>query len=317
MTTNRFAVIGNPIEHSLSPEIHQAFAKQVGIRLTYSKLFSEVDQFTGTVNRFVEEGGTGLNVTAPFKQDAYAYSNSLSDAAKSANAVNTLHAVDGQINGFNTDGIGLVRDLKRLHWNLDSADLLVLGAGGATQGILQPLLDSGAQITVANRTLSKADALLTTFPPIRITSLDKIESNWSIVINATAAGWHNQALPIDVNHLRDAKCYDLGYAKDGQTTFIQQIESMASETSDGLGMLVEQAAESFYIWHGIRPSTENVLSELRQPVIRFIAGAVCPSCKSEDSIYVELDLLGKPVKRRCTQCGFNDDPQGNVGLTIQ
>ena len=317
MTSNQYAVIGNPVEHSLSPDIHRAFAKQLGIQLSYDKLYSEVSAFDQTVEQFRASGGQGLNVTAPFKGDAFRFSTWLNEAAISAKAVNTLHFQDSEVRGFNTDGIGLVGDLRRLSWIIKDMSVLIIGAGGATQGILQPLLKGGANITVANRTYSRAVSLQESFPEIQVASLDELDSGWSIVINATATGWQNQELPIELNVLQDARCYDLAYAKNGETTFTNQAKKTASELSDGLGMLVEQAAESFRIWHGIQPSTQPILRELRKPKTRFIAGAVCPRCQKQDTLFIELDLLGTPVRRSCHSCDFSDDQDGNVSVTLQ
>lgn len=316
MTSQQFAVIGNPIEHSLSPEIHQAFAFQCGINLTYIKLFSETDAFEVTVKGFFAQGGRGMNVTAPFKNDAYRFSQTINTLAETAEAVNTLQATSNGISGFNTDGIGLVSDLQRLGWLLHDEEVLVLGAGGAAQGIIQSLLNAGAKVTLTNRTIEKAHTLSQRFQDVSVTEFDQLRIGFSIVINATSLSWQEQKLPFDKNSIKGSKCYDLAYSIDGTTSFLGQVSDVAESTSEGLGMLVEQAAESFHIWHGVKPDSQTVLSQLRSPKTRYIAGAVCPKCGEQDTIYIELDLVNNPVKQRCNVCSFNEDSQGNVGVSI-
>lgn len=316
MTPPKFVVIGNPIEHSLSPEIHLAFGADVGIHLSYEKLYAETDKFESAAQAFFTNGGIGMNVTAPFKQDAFAFSAECDAAAIAAGAVNTIHAENDAFFGYNTDGIGLVRDLERLGWDLEDSRTLILGAGGAAQGVIQPLLEAGASLTVANRTYSRAETLQKRFSAISIVAFDKLDGGWDIVIDATAAGWQRERLPLATWIFEDARCYDLGYSRDGQTPFVSQVESTAAEVSDGLGMLVEQAAEAFRIWHGVVPQRAPVLAGLRNPKRQFIAGAECPRCHKEDTIYVEQDLLGAPKLRGCHECDFSEDMQGNVSINI-
>ena len=313
----KFAVVGNPIEHSLSPEIHLAFGRQTGITLSYEKRLAESDAFSENATEFFKNGGSGLNVTAPFKGDAFNFCSSCDTAATASGAVNTIHATGDGYRGFNTDGIGLINDLKRLQW-LDQAErILVLGAGGAAQGILPPLLETGKSITLANRTEARAEALRSRFQSVEACGFDALTGGWDLVINATAAGWDHKKLPLSRRVFKDAYCYDLGYQADGQTMFVTQVESEAAIASDGLGMLVEQAAMAFHIWHSVSPETMPVLEGLRKRKQRFIAGAVCPRCGSSDTIYVELNLLNIPVRRRCTNCSFSDDPDGKVAVKIQ
>ena len=313
----KFAVIGNPIAHSLSPEIHRAFAAEVGLEISYDRILAASDGFRMTVQDFFATDGIGLNITAPFKQDAYVFVDEKDPAAVASGAVNTIHAVGDAYLGYNTDGIGLVADLSRLGWSLQGAKILVIGAGGAAQGIVLPLLEQGVELSVANRTRSRADALQDQFPKIDVLNIEELEQGWDVVINATAAGWHQQQLPVPSATFEDARCYDLGYQRDGRTPFIQQVESRAAETSDGLGMLVEQAAQAFHIWHNVRPQTNPVLEGLRNPKRQFIAGAVCPRCKRQDTLYIESDLLGNATLRACHACGYSEDIEGNVSINLR
>ena len=313
----RYAVIGNPIAHSLSPEIHLAFAAEVGLEISYDRILAVSDGFRVTVQDFFATDGIGLNITAPFKQDAYEFVDEKDPAAVASGAVNTIHAVDDLYLGYNTDGIGLVADLSRLGWTLQGAKTLVLGAGGAAQGIVQPLLEQGVELSVSNRTRSRADVLKEQFSKIDVLDLEELEPGWDVVINATPAGWQQQQLPIPVTVFKDSRCYDLGYQRDGRTPFIQQVETQAAEMSDGLGMLVEQAAEAFRIWHDVKPQTKPVLEGLRAPKRRYIAGATCPQCASQDTLYVEHDLLGNLTRRACHACGYSEDIEGNVAIHLR
>ena len=313
----KFAVIGNPIAHSLSPEIHHAFAAEVGLEIFYDRILAATDKFRVTAQVFFAADGIGLNVTAPFKQDAYEFVDEKDPASVASGAVNTIHEVDGVCLGYNTDGIGLVADLSRLGWSLQGAKILVIGAGGAAQGIVLPLLEQGAELFVANRTRSRADALSAQFPKIEVLDIEKLEQGWDVVINATAAGWQQQHLPVPSATFEDARCYDLTYQRDGHTPFIQQVKTQAADTSDGLGMLVEQAAEAFRIWHDMKPQTNPVLKGLRNPKRQFIAGAICPRCKRQDTLYVEYDLLGNATLRTCHACGYTEDIEGNIAINLR
>ncbi len=310
----RFAVVGNPIGHSLSPEIHLAFAATFHKRITYEKILVEIGQFPSDAKAFFADQGMGLNVTAPFKGDAYDFVDEHDRAAEAAGAVNTIHTYGDIYLGYNTDGLGLVNDLNRLEWSLRDAKVLILGAGGAVQGIVLPLLNADAKLTLANRTQSRAEVLRVQFPQLQVVNLSALQAGWDIVINATATGW--QRLPVQDAVFKDARCYDLNYQQNGQTPFIQQVQPFACAVSDGLGMLVEQAAEAFRIWHGVRPQTMPVLKSLRKPKRQFIAGAVCPRCRRQDSIYVQRDLQGNAIVRACHVCTFREDINGNVAVNL-
>lgn len=312
----RFAVIGNPIGHSLSPEIHLAFAAQVGLAISYERILAPPDSFQTTAHDFFLGNGIGLNVTAPFKQDAYEFVGERDIASNASSAVNTIHAIEGRFLGYNTDGVGLIADLRRLAWSLQGAKILVIGAGGAAHGIVLPLLEQGVELFIANRTRARAERIKKQFPKIEVLELDELTNGWDIVINATAAGWQKEALPVPSVTFEDARCYDLGYQRDGRTPFIQQVERYAGETSDGLGMLVEQAAEAFSIWHDVKPQTSSVLEGLRNPRRQFIAGAECPRCNKRDTIYVERDLIGNVTLKACRACNYAEDVEGNVSVNL-
>jgi len=263
---DRYAVIGNPIEHSKSPLIHRAFAQQTGEQLEYIRLLGEPGHFAENVADFLSAGGRGLNVTVPFKEDAWRLVDELSPRAASAQAVNTIIQLeDGRLRGDNTDGIGLVRDLQENQGaTLAGARILLLGAGGAARGVLQPLLETHPeQIIIANRTPSKATALasdLTALGPVEGCSFsDLAGKKFNLIINATAAGLTDQVPDIPDNLLeREGWCYDMMYS-DKPTAFMHWgLAQGAAKVMDGLGMLVEQAAESFYLWRGVRPDTTAV-----------------------------------------------------------
>ena len=261
---DRYAVIGNPIEHSLSPEIHRQFAAATGEVLTYSKILGS--SFVEDVDGFFAAGGAGLNVTLPFKLDAFAWGEKRAAAAVQAGAANTLYLDEGIRCCTNTDGAGLLRDMTvNLGWTLRDRRILLVGAGGAVRGVLGPLLAAKpAELVVANRTRARAEELAEIFD-IHAAGLDEPGDGWDIVINGTSAGVdgvEGSLLPAPV--VRDARCYDMFYRRDGQTPFAAWAAAHgAHSTADGLGMLVEQAAESFSIWRGVRPPTADVLKALR------------------------------------------------------
>ena len=276
MTEARYAVIGNPIAHSRSPQIHAMFARQTGRALRYDRLLAPLDAFVATTAAFVAEGGLGLNVTVPFKQEACALAaGNLSDRARLAGAVNTLSWRDGAWHGCNTDGVGLVSDLLRLGLRLDGARVLLVGAGGAARGVLQPLAQAGcARIHIVNRTAARALELAEAWRasgaglPVQVTAGTLAEAatpgGWDAVINATASGLADAApdLPGGL-YAPGALAYDMMYGA-APTAFMKQAGADgAARTADGLGMLVGQAAESFHIWHGLRPDPEPVLAVLR------------------------------------------------------
>lgn len=265
-----YAVVGNPIAHSKSPFIQNKFASQTGEAVMYSTLFAPVDKFAQTVQDFRDSGGKGVNVTVPFKEDAWNFASELNDLAKRAGAVNTLiFHDDGKVSGANTDGIGIVRDLKQNHdIELSAKRILVLGAGGAVRGVLQPLLAENPQmIRVANRTVEKAITLAKDFADLGNIiggGFDDINESFDLIINGTAASLQGQVPPIPDSCLaRQGSCYDMMYSADEDTAFVTWAKDHnAAKALDGLGMLVEQAAESFYLWRGVRPDTKPVLDAL-------------------------------------------------------
>ena len=269
--SDRYAVIGNPIEHSKSPLIHSAFAEQTGQDLVYTRLLGDLDDFEGDVRHFFQQGGQGLNVTVPFKHRAWQLADELSPLACSAGAVNTLIRLpDGRLRGDNTDGVGLVRDLiVNQGFLLGGARILLLGAGGASRGVARPLLESGPeQLLIANRTASKAEALAAELDaPERVAGcgLDELEGRrFDLIINGTAAGLSG-GLPEIPDTLLAAGgwTYDMMYASE-PTAFVRWGRAhQAARALDGLGMLVEQAAESFFLWRGIRPETAQIIRQLR------------------------------------------------------
>jgi shikimate dehydrogenase len=268
--TDRYAVIGNPIEHSKSPAIHAAFAAQTGQDMVYDRILGT--DFEPDVRRFVADGGRGLNVTVPFKEDAWRLVDERSRAADEAGAVNTIIVGDdARLRGDNTDGVGLLRDLQANH-GLEPGGrrVLVLGAGGAVRGALGPLLAAGpARVVVANRTGSKAVELARRFEtrgPVSGCGLDGIgqEAPFDLIINGTAAGLEDEVPPIPEDCLAPGGwSYDMMYASE-PTAFVRWGAGHgAARALDGLGMLVEQAAESFFLWRGVRPETEGVIADLR------------------------------------------------------
>ena len=267
MSLDRYAVIGNPVTHSLSPAIHRAFAQQSGDSLAYTVIEASVDGFEARLVEFFDAGGCGLNVTVPFKSRASAWVDHCDEYSREAGAVNTIRVTKEGSEGFNTDGVGLIRDLGRLGWRTTNARVLILGAGGATRGILGPLLRASVRaVMIANRTPEKARDLSTEFEGVGWTGLDKVDGVWDIVINATSAGIDGEGAIVDPGRLQNAYCYDLYYRSDGDTPFVAWAQKVALGTSDGLGMLVEQAAEAFRIWRGYEPDTYPVLQQLRRRV---------------------------------------------------
>lgn len=267
-----YAVIGNPVGHSRSPEIHAAFAAQTGQPLTYTRLPCELNAFSATVQAFFDRGGRGMNVTVPFKQEAAAFADCVSARAETAGAVNTLmHQANGTVSGDNTDGVGLVRDLTdNFGLTLTGKRLLILGAGGAVRGIAGPLLAaSPASLVIANRTLEKAESIAALFAADRSISTCTLAATvdfgpFDLVISAISAGLqgHMPALPAGLL-AADAAAYDMVYA-DELTPFLRWAAAQnVHQLRDGFGMLVEQAAESFYIWRAVRPRTQPVIADLR------------------------------------------------------
>ena len=272
---DRYAVLGNPVSHSLSPRIHRMFAEQTGEPISYVALEPPRDEFRPFVEALHEQGYAGMNVTLPFKQDAWALAEKRSKRAERAGAVNTLIRTKSGYRGDNTDGAGLLADLTRnLGAELAGSHILLLGAGGAARGALQPLLASDpASLHVANRTAAKAEALANDFSDLGAISGSGLDGpfpqrRYDIIINGTAASIQGEVPTLPDDILNDGGvCYDLMYASEGETAFVRWGRAQgASISSDGLGMLVEQAAESFYLWRDIRPGTRNVLKALRAEI---------------------------------------------------
>ena len=268
--TTQYAVIGNPISHSKSPSIHQLFAEQCAQDLNYTRLEAPLDGFTQAVLTFFAQGGGGLNVTVPFKEQAWSMVSSLTPRARLAGAVNTLYRDKaGQLCGDTTDGVGLVGDILDNHQgSIEGQRVLVLGAGGAVRGVLEPLLQQApAQLVVANRTPEKAQLLAQLFAdlgPISGCGFAAIEGPFDLIINGTSASLQGGLPPLPAGVLAPAGwCYDLMYGAE-PTPFMRWAQQQgAAKILDGLGMLVEQAAESFYIWRGVRPQTAPVIAEIR------------------------------------------------------
>jgi len=272
--TDRYAVIGNPIEHSKSPFIHQAFARQTGEDIEYGRILGDLDHFEENVRRFFAEGGKGLNVTVPFKERAFRLADRLGERARAAGAVNTLALqADGALLGENTDGVGLVRDLVMNHgFHFAGRRVLLLGAGGASRGVARPLLEQHpAELVIANRTASKAEALAAGLQgleaPVRGCGLEALEGErFDLIVNGTAAGLKGELPAIPDDCLAPGGwVYDMMYGAE-PTAFVRWGRVHGAEKAlDGLGMLVEQAAESFFIWRGVRPETAPVIEALRSP----------------------------------------------------
>jgi shikimate dehydrogenase len=261
--TDRYAVIGNPIAHSKSPEIHAAFAKQTNQDISYERILAPLDKFAATLADFQRLGGQGLSVTVPFKFEAYAIATELSMRAKSAQAVNTLKFDGGRILGDNTDGVGLVADItKNFGFSLAGKQVLLMGAGGAAYGVALPLQQAGAKLTIANRTEAKAIKLATGIGANASSYAALAKQQFDVVINATSSGLSDELVPLPAGVFADgALAYDMMYGRE--TPFMKFADEQGVRVADGLGMLVEQAAEAFFIWRGVRPDTAPVIAQLR------------------------------------------------------
>ena len=266
---DKYVVIGNPVAHSKSPEIHAWFARQTGEQVSYERLEAPLDGFADTVAAFMDAGGRGANVTVPFKLEAYALATELSVRAQAAGAVNTLRFSGDVIHGDNTDGVGLVTDiLHNAGVTLHGKRLLLLGAGGAARGVLLPLLEQQpVELVIANRTMDKATLLLQEFSTphglLRASSYDALDGAFDVVINATSASLDDALPPLEgAAFAPGALAYDMMYGR-AATPFMRFAAGHGATVRDGLGMLVEQAAESFFVWRGIRPDTGPVHAALR------------------------------------------------------
>lgn len=269
--TDRYCVLGNPVAHSRSPAIHAQFAAQCRQDLVYEAMLAPLDGFAATVRQFIAAGGKGANVTVPFKEEAFRLSTRRSPRAERAGAVNTLTFAGGEIQGDNTDGAGLVRDIEaNLGFALAGKRLLLLGAGGAARGVIAPLLACHpASMFIANRGADKAEALARQFSDIAAVDAGNFDKtaggSFDVVINATSASLVGEALPLPAGiFAAGSLAYDMMYGK-GETPFLMQArEQRAARLADGLGMLVEQAAEAFQVWRGVRPDSVPVLAALRE-----------------------------------------------------
>lgn len=264
-----YGVFGNPIAHSKSPLIHGLFAEQTEQQISYQPLLAPLDGFTDAVAQFFNNG-SGANVTVPFKEHAFALADQLSERAQRAKAVNTLKKLaDGSLLGDNTDGAGLVNDLLNNNVVLAGKKILILGAGGAVRGVLEPLLaQAPAEVCIVNRTVEKAEQLACEFSDLgsmTAAGYDWIDAPVDIIINGTSASLSGELPPLANSLIKAGHtvCYDMMYGKE-TTVFNQWAQAQgAARTLDGLGMLVEQAAEAFFVWTGVRPNPTPVLKQLR------------------------------------------------------
>lgn len=274
MNPEKYAVIGHPIEHSKSPTIHQAFARQFNKAIIYEKILAPLDGFAATVQRLQVEGFVGANVTVPFKFEAFALCQGLTDRAQAAGAVNTLRFLPTGLLGDNTDGCGLVNDLlKHQQAPLAGKKILLLGAGGAAQGVMLPLLEQQPLLlTIANRSLDKAQGMAVKFAAeaarcqarLDVQAMSAVAQSYDVIINATSAGLTERPLDLPAAVFQSTGlAYDMMYGRE--TPFMQQARAAGMQVADGLGMLIEQAAEAFYLWHGLRPDTAPVIQSFRLP----------------------------------------------------
>lgn len=261
--SKQFAVVGNPIEQSRSPELHHAFAAKTGIDLTYSKRLAPLDGFEANIQDFFAQGGIGMNVTVPFKEQAYAQCQVLTERARIAGAVNTLWMENGVLHGDNTDGQGLVEAIRALDWNLENTDILIIGAGGATRGVIYPLVQAGVKkIVIANRTLARAEQLIADLKDavpqaeLQAIALTDLAGDFDLIINATSASLSGDALILP-EVLQFKHAYEMAYGKP--STFLDQARARGIPSAEGFGMLVGQAIESFSIWNGVKPQLKDFL----------------------------------------------------------
>ncbi|ANG61585.1 shikimate dehydrogenase [Marinobacterium aestuarii] len=270
--TDQYALIGNPLSHTKSPLIHETFAGETAQSLTYVAI--EAEAFAPAVDRFRAQGGKGMNVTAPFKLDAFAYATDLSERARLAGAVNAMRFEGDRVFAENFDGVGLVNDIQRnLGFELKGRRVLILGAGGAARGALLPLLEQNpAQLVMVNRTLEKAQALRQQFADVEnftiMTYADLVGERFDIVLNATSASLRGDLPPVPADVFSpQGLAYELAYGK-GLTPFLRLAKGAGvHQLADGVGMLVEQAAEAFLWWRGMRPDTRGLIHKLTIPLV--------------------------------------------------
>ncbi|PUA20545.1 shikimate dehydrogenase [Glaciimonas sp. PCH181] len=275
LETDCYVVIGNPIGHSKSPDIHARFAADTAQNIDYRHLLAPLNGFAEAVQEFIQQGGKGANVTVPFKLEAYALATTLTPRAEAAGAVNTLSFANGQIHGDNTDGIGLVTDIVRnAGFEIAGKRVLLLGAGGAARGVLLPLMQANpAQLVLANRTVTNAQALVQQFSQkfpnegeivvSSFTDVASINDQFDLIINATSASLQADVPTVAASIFGpQTLAYDMMYGKQ-PTVFMQFASAQGAMVRDGLGMLVEQAAEAFFVWRGVRPQTDATFSALR------------------------------------------------------
>jgi shikimate dehydrogenase len=272
--SDRYAVIGNPIGHSKSPQIQGMFAKATGTEIDYTAIEGPLGRFAETVDAFRARGGRGLNITAPFKLDAYAYANEWSDRARLAGAVNAMRFDGERVIGENFDGVGLLRDVvHNLRRPLTGKRVLVLGAGGAVRGALLPFLEQRpAQLVIANRTVEKAVGLASEVASVGAVKgvgyADLGDQEFDAVFNATSASLRGELPPVPYTVFsKEGLAYELLYSK-GLTPFLRLAKNAGvGQLADGVGMFAEQAAEAFTWWRGIRPDTSTVIRQLTVPLV--------------------------------------------------
>lgn len=266
----QFAVFGNPISHSRSPQIHALFAEQMGIEHKYTAIEAPLDIFENVLRAFFASGAKGANITMPFKNRAYLEAHILTERARLVGVVNTLKLLDdGQLLGDNTDGLGLLTDLERLKFIQPQDRILLVGAGGAARGVVLPLLSFGCKIVVTNRTFSRAEQLAKIFKEFRkihVLPMDSLrEETFDLIINATSSGIYGEvpALPASIINNKTC-CYDMFYESENTPFLTWALQHGVTRYADGLGMLVGQAAHAFKLWHGVMPEVNPVLTQLNK-----------------------------------------------------
>ncbi len=263
---DQYAVFGNPIEHSKSPMIHTAFAEQTQQAMEYKKQLVAIDGFKQAARDFFAAGGRGLNITVPFKLEAFEFADVLTERAQQAQAVNTLSLTDQGIEGDNTDGYGLINDItSTLNWPVHNRRVLILGAGGAVRGILHPLLNERpSEVVIANRTLSRAEELASISPLVSASEFETLDGSFDLIINGTSASLAGDLPPMPNSVVNaNTQCYDMMYGQNPTVFMRWAMELGAAQVADGLGMLVGQAAESFYRWRGVRPEVAPIIQQVR------------------------------------------------------